>query len=183
MQVEIGCRSLLEPFETTSFASLVDTVYADKVFSQARIQVPTVVPVRTLLEKLFLLHEEFHKPKDKVRVDRLSRHLYDVHQLIKAGVGNSLLENDDLYATIVNHRYAFSRIQGVNYNLHHPIHLNPLPPLAFEAVWKKDYAIMQEQMIYGTSPSYEDMSHEIKQFLTQLKIKNGNLTFNFPIPQ
>lgn len=32
-------------------------------------------------------HEEFHKPLGKIRVDRLSRHLYDVHQLLKVNAG------------------------------------------------------------------------------------------------
>ena len=31
--------------------------------------------------------EEFHKPLGKIRVDRLSRHLYDVHQLLKVNAG------------------------------------------------------------------------------------------------
>lgn len=180
VQVEIGCRSLMEPYETTSFASLVDTVFSDTFFSQDKIQIPTVIPERTLLEKLFLLHEEFHKPNAKVRVDRLSRHLYDVYQLLKAGIGIRVLADEHLYETIVNHRYAFSKIQGVDYNLHHPEFLNPIPPVAFEVAWKKDYATMQEQMIYGIAPSYEDIINNINTFLTELKALKGNVTFHFP---
>jgi hypothetical protein len=53
--------------------------------------VPTVNPERTFLEKLFLLHEEFHRPANKMRVDRLSRHLYDIYHLTKAGIAEKAI--------------------------------------------------------------------------------------------
>lgn len=87
IQIEIGCRSLREPFSVQSFASLVDEEYANRDFAQAPIRVPTVNPERTFLEKIFLLHEEFHRPPEKMRVDRLSRHLYDVSKLAKTDWG------------------------------------------------------------------------------------------------
>ena len=86
MQIEISCRSLREPFSIQSFGSLVDEIYADSDFAETLFEVPTVNPERTFLEKLFLLHEEFHRPTYKMRVDRLSRHLYDIYHLIKAGI-------------------------------------------------------------------------------------------------
>ena len=50
-------------------------------FAEPLFTVPTVNPERTFLEKLFLLHEEFHRPTEKIRVDRLSRHIYDIYHL------------------------------------------------------------------------------------------------------
>ena len=75
IQIEIGCRSLREPYTVKSFTSLIDTEYPESDFSQLPLNVPSVNPERTFLEKIFLLHEEFQKPKTKIRVDRLSRHL------------------------------------------------------------------------------------------------------------
>jgi hypothetical protein len=37
--------------------------------------VPTVNPERTFLEKIFLLHEEFGKPAEKVRVNTIEQAL------------------------------------------------------------------------------------------------------------
>ena len=34
--------------------------------------------------------------------------------------------------------------------------------------WKKDYAAMQEQMIYGESPAYEYMLLGIKEFISRI---------------
>ena len=110
VQIEISCRSLREPFSIQSFGSLVDEIYADSDFAETLFEVPTVNPERTFLEKLFLLHEEFHRPTYKMRVDRLSRHLYDIYHLIKAGIAAKAISDKELYETIVAHRYKFSRI-------------------------------------------------------------------------
>src|SRR5690606_1531856 len=128
VQIEVSCRSLREPFSIQTFGSLVDEVYVDKDFAEPLFQVPTVNPERTFLEKLFLLHEEFHRPEEKIRVDRLSRHLYDVYYLSKAGIAKKIVNDKKLYETIVAHRYKFSRVGEVDYNNHHPKTLNPIPP-------------------------------------------------------
>ena len=55
--VEISCRSLREPFSVQSFASLIDEEYPDSDFAQTPINVPTVNPERTFLEKIFLVQK------------------------------------------------------------------------------------------------------------------------------
>jgi len=158
VQIEISCRSLREPFSIRKFGSLVDEVYAGKNFTEPLFEVPTVNPERTFLEKLFLLHEEFHRTKEKMRVDRLSRHLYDVYNLTKAGVAERAINDKGLYETIVAHRYKFSRVGGVDYNLHNPKLLNPVPPADIIDAWKADYAKMKEDMIYDENkPSFDDL--------------------------
>jgi hypothetical protein len=76
IQIEIGCRSLREPYTIQSFSSIIDAEYPESDFSQIPVNIPSVNPERTFLEKIFLLHEEFQRPINKIRVDRLSRHLY-----------------------------------------------------------------------------------------------------------
>ncbi|NEW84347.1 MAG: nucleotidyl transferase AbiEii/AbiGii toxin family protein [Mariniphaga sp.] len=61
VKVEIGCRSLREPFSIQTFSSLIDEHYSNAEFSLAPIEIPTVNPERTFLEKIFLLHEEFQR--------------------------------------------------------------------------------------------------------------------------
>src|SRR5690606_31524918 len=107
-------------------------------------EVPTVNPERTFLEKLFLLHEEFHRPPEKMRVDRLSRHLYDIYQLTKAQVAEKAIKDKALYETIVAHRYKFSRVGDVDYNLHNPKTIDPIPVADKIDEWKADYSRMME---------------------------------------
>jgi len=70
--LEIGARSLMEPFTPCSLSTLVAEIYKDKPFADHFITVPTANPERTFLEKIFLLHEEFQKPVEKIRVERLT---------------------------------------------------------------------------------------------------------------
>lgn len=161
VQVEIGCRSLREPFTDCTFGSLVDEEYAGRDFAAPFIVIPTVYAERTFLEKLFLLHEEFHRPAEKVRVDRLSRHLYDVHHLDRSKAGTAL-NDQELYETIVSHRYVFSKMGGVDYNLHNPKTLNPSPPAEIVDAWAADYRRMLEEMIYEENPpSFDDLLESI----------------------
>lgn len=145
-------------------------MYADKDFAEPLFEVPTVNPERTFLEKIFLLHEEFHRPAEKMRVDRLSRHLYDVYHLIKAGVAEKAINDKELYETIVAHRYKFSRVGDVDYNNHNPQTLNPIPPSIIIDAWEADYAKMLEDMIYEESkPTFEQLIDKLNELKAQLR--------------
>ncbi|MEN6452912.1 MAG: nucleotidyl transferase AbiEii/AbiGii toxin family protein [Prolixibacteraceae bacterium] len=162
--LEISCSSLKEPNAVQSFHSFLDEHYFESSFAGAPVSIPTAIPERTFLEKIFLLHEEFHRPHDKIRVDRLSRHLYDVYRLIQSGFALKAIEDRELYETIVKHRYKHTRIGGIDYNLHQPQTIDPVPITKFIDEWKADYKTMQEQMIYGDSPSFESMIDAIRNF-------------------
>lgn len=183
VQLEISCRSLREPYSTKKFGALVDEVYEGRDFSEPLFEVPTVNPERTFLEKLFLLHEEFHRPQDKMRVDRLSRHLYDIYQLTKAGVAEKAISDKVLYETIVEHRNKFSRIGGVDYNTHNPESLNPIPIPSVIDEWEADYAKMKEDMIYEKNiPSFDDLINNLNILRTQLQTLDWQFELEFPIP-
>jgi predicted nucleotidyltransferase component of viral defense system len=181
VQIEVSCRSLREPFSIQSFGALVDEFYTDKEFANPAFEVPTVKAERTFLEKLFLLHEEFHRPSEKMRVDRLSRHLYDIFQLTKAGIDSKAFNDKALYETIVAHRYLFSRIGEVDYNLHHPKYLNPIPPASVIANWETDYIKMKEDMIYEVNnPTFEDIINNLKELRKQLQLVDWKFELKFP---
>lgn len=183
VQIEISCRSLREPFTIKSFGSLVDEVYAGRDFAEPLFEVPTVNPERTFLEKVFLLHEEFHRPAEKMRVDRLSRHLYDIYHLTKAGISEKAISDKELYETIVAHRYKFSRVGEVDYNLHNPKTLNPIPVLGIIEEWKSDYAKMKDDMIYEENkPSFEDLINNLEELRTKLQALDWAFELTFPTP-
>ncbi len=184
VQIEISCRSLREPFTVQTFGSLVDEFYADKEFAEPLFEVPTVNPERTLLEKLFLLHEEFNRPSEKMRVDRLSRHLYDIYHLTKAGIEEKAISDKELYETIVAHRYKFSRVGEVDYNLHNPKTVNPIPIAEKIDEWKADYAKMKEDMIYEESkPSFDDLIKNLNELQTKLQALEWQFELTFPNPK
>ena len=180
VQIEVSCRSLREPFTIKTFGSLVDEFYEGKDFVAPLFNVTTVNPERTFLEKLFLLHEEFHRPSEKIRVDRLSRHLYDIYQLSKAGIAEKAIRNKELYETIVAHRYKFSRVGNVDYNLHNPLTINPIPIENKLVEWEIDYAKMKEDMIYEENkPSFDELITNLNELRNQLQTLEWKFELSF----
>lgn len=70
--LEMGARSLTEPMEIRSVISFVDRHYEKLEFTQLAFNIQVVIPTRAFIEKVLLLHEEFSKPIDKIRTDRLT---------------------------------------------------------------------------------------------------------------
>jgi len=116
VKIEISCLSMDEPVEQKQ----LNTFISEAVPSADEVSVGfmTVVPTRTFLEKIFLLHEEFQK--ESPRSYRMSRHLYDIEKLMKTGFGEDALTDRALYDAIVAHRAIFNNIKGMDYSLHTP---------------------------------------------------------------
>ena len=169
--VEIGSRSLREPCSPRVFSSLVGEQYPDQSFADKPITVATVNPERTFLEKVFLLHEEFQKPPAKIRTDRLSRHLYDLEKLMDTPYFQTAMTDDVLYQGIVNHRSTLTPIRGIDYANHTPSKISIIPPSSIIKEWQKDYEIMQQYMIYGTSLSFEKLMERIAKIQEQINAK------------
>ncbi len=182
IQIEIGCRSLIEPYTLQPVTSFLDDLYADRDFSASPVVIPTVNPERTFLEKLFLLHEEFHKPLEKIRVDRLSRHLYDVHQLSKSKYLLAV-EDDELYKTIVEHRFNFTKVAGIDYNLLSPKTLDFIPVSEVLEAWERDYKKMREEMIYQPdAPTFDEILKQLKVIKNKINQQDWNLGKTYPNP-
>jgi predicted nucleotidyltransferase component of viral defense system len=169
--VEVGSRSLLEPFDQRSFTSMVGEKYKGQAFADNHITVPSVNPQRTFLEKIFLLHEEFQLSTEKIKVERKSRHLYDLEKLMDTEYANAALNNRALYQTIVKHRAKLSPLRGIDYSNHTPDRINPIPPDAVIDAWEKDYQAMQESMLYNPSLPFDKLIERI----TELKVRINNL--------
>jgi hypothetical protein len=184
LQIEIGVRSLREPFALKKTGAFVDEVFADREFAQPLFEVPTVLQERTFLEKLFLLHEEFQRPPEKMRVDRLSRHLYDLYHLTINGVAATAIHDKELYETIVAHRHKFSKVGGVNYNLHAPRSIHPIPSQQINNAWQLDYEKMKRDMIFDDNkPTYEQLIANLNHLKEKLNNVNWDFKLSFPIPK
>jgi hypothetical protein len=161
----------MEPCSPRVFSSLVGEHYPNQSFADQPITVATVNPERTFLEKVFLLHEEFQKPTDKIRTDRLSRHLYDLEKLIDTPYFQTVLSDDSLYQGIVHHRSTVTPIRGIDYANHLPSKISIIPPASILKEWQKDYEIMQQNMIYGNSLSFEKLMERIAWIQQKINAK------------
>jgi predicted nucleotidyltransferase component of viral defense system len=159
--VEIGSRSLKEPNTPRNITAMVSETFNDRPFADKSTFIPTVNPERTLLEKIFLLHEEFQRPAEKIRVERMSRHLYDIEKLSQTPYLQKSLENKELYNTIVTHRNKFSHLSGVDYAKHSPQSIRIVPPADLLPLWEKDYESMTKSMVYGKYLNFNDLIRRI----------------------
>jgi len=161
--VEVGSRSLKEPFTQRTFGTFVSEIYTDNPFTDKPITIPIVNPERTFLEKIFLLHEEFQKPFDKIRVERLSRHLYDIEKLSQTEYAEIALQDTELYNTIVRHRSKFTAISGIDYAKHNPANIKFIPHDSIIKMWEADYEEMKGSMIYGQLLEFDKLINRLTE--------------------
>jgi len=166
--IEVGSRSLIEPFDDRSFTSMIGEHFKGRDFADENIIIPTVNPQRTFLEKIFLLHEEFQLPTEKIKVERKSRHLYDLEKLMDTEYAIAALENKGLYQTIIEHRRALTPIRGIDYANHIPANINLIPPDVIIREWEKDYAIMQQSMLYNPSLPFAQLIVRIQELKSRI---------------
>lgn len=171
--IEIGSRSEKEPFSERQFCSFVGAHYKGRSFADAAITIPVVNPERTFLEKIFLLHEEFQQPKEKIRVDRQSRHLYDLEKLMDTVYGKKAIKDKNLYHHIVEHRRLITPLRGIDYTNHAPDKINPIPPAEMIEAWEMDYAQMQQSMIYRESLSFEKLMVRLAELKYRINNNHG----------
>lgn len=170
--IEISARSLREPSSNREIKTILSEAFSDQPFVGVPFWIPAVDPKRTFLEKAFLLHEEFSKPVEKIRHNRLSRHLYDLERLMDTEHATAALEDEAFYAVIVEHRQHFNAIRGLDYSFHAPAHIMFIPPEEVIGQWEADYATMRRVMIYGASHEFPVLIQRMLELLNRFRYKH-----------
>jgi hypothetical protein len=98
-----------------------------------------------------------------MRTERMSRHLYDLVQIMNTHIAEQALANKDLYNSVVEHRRIFVGLKGFDYNTLAPQTISIVPPENIIDLWKTDYEIMQRTMIYGKSLPFDRLIGKIKE--------------------
>jgi predicted nucleotidyltransferase component of viral defense system len=163
VKLEVSGRSMNEPLRKITLQSFVDEAYSAKPFAEKPFEVNAVVPERTFWEKVCLLHEEFAKPQEFIRTERMSRHLYDLERMCNTDIAEKALSDKELHKIIVEHRRVFIGLKGFDYSTLAPKSIKIIPPKRTINDWRKDYEIMRETMIYGNSPTFNKLIEKIKQ--------------------
>lgn len=161
--IEVSSRSLIEPSESKEINSIISVAFPTQAFATEAFSISTVLPQRTFLEKIFLLHEEFSQDSSKIRIDRLSRHLYDLEKLMDTEHGKTALSDTELYKGIVTHREKFNPLRGLDYSNHVPGKIKIIPPEMVIKEWEKDYQAMTQNMIYGDTLNFDNLIKRIQK--------------------
>lgn len=139
VKIEVSGRSMSEPVEKVSVKSFIGETLETSVFEERAVEVNAVIPERTFLEKLFLLHEEFAKPSEQIRVERMSRHLYDIDQMLDTGIAESAINDDVLYRQVMEHRSKFIGLKGFDYSTLAKASIRFIPEGETRDKWATDY--------------------------------------------
>ncbi len=175
VKIEVSGRSMTEPVQTVAIKTLVAGQFPAAPYADTAFSVMAVAAKRTFLEKAFLLHELFHKEVSPAKVERMSRHLYDLDKMMDTEVETDALTDTALYKDIVEHRRHFVGLKNFDYNTLWPVTLNFLPPAVQAAAWETDYRSMQTNMIPGQSKPYAELIErltELNRRFTAVNIEN-----------
>lgn len=170
VKVELGVRSLQEPFSDVEICSEIGRRIKVTSYTEVPFIVRAVVPEKTMIEKLLLLHEKFSREgADELLIaERQSRHLADIVRLKQKGIHERISANPALFHRLVQHRRHYIRLKGVDYEQMTLKTLNIIPPPASEAQFRQDYAVMQTEMIYGEAPDFDTIIAELRHLAKQL---------------
>lgn len=174
VKIEFSVMSLDEPYSEQEISTLIHHQYI-QIDNEIKCMFKSVLPERTFLEKIFLLHEEYQK--DNPRTERMSRHLYDLEKMMNSPYAELALQNTELYKTIIKHRQKFNDIQNIDYRSHYPDAIQIYPPEKLIKDWKNDYNNLRESFIYDKSKkTFEELLTKISE-LTD-RIRNINITID-----
>jgi predicted nucleotidyltransferase component of viral defense system len=173
IKVEVSARSINESTQMRQLTSLIGGLLAQLELSEP-FQVRCIEPQITLLEKVFLLHEEFTKDTIEMRHVRMSRHLYDLFLLCESNYANIALDDTPLYNRIIAHRQHYIRQTGINYENHGMQSISFLPPNTILERYEEDYEKMKLNMIYGKAPAFNDLIEKLRALQDKIRITKNS---------
>ena len=164
--IELGIRGDVYPCEEKNVISYVESKFLDLLDSE-QTPIRTLLPIRTFWEKITLVHAENNRPEGKAIGDRLSRHYYDIYQLIQAHIDDEALEHIDLLHDVIAHKKKYFRAAWANYDTAIPGQLIIYPHEKLLKELEKDYKNMN-LMIFGSVPSFDEILNSIQDFQTKM---------------
>lgn len=151
-----GAKSALDPHTTVSIAPYISADLPDLDLRVSN--VVTVEAERTFWDKIIILHglRQWHDRRGVLRHggQRVSRHYYDIHQLMRHERAPPWLENRALAADCATHARLFfgSADLGLTTAMHGSFTLTPSPAMREALI--ADYTAMTG-MIFGDAPSLD----------------------------
>ncbi len=163
VMLEVGARSLLEPFEQAEISSLVEDLFPTIQTTLVSSKVATAIAAKTFLEKAFLIHEIFSVDGQGKSVERKSRHLYDLSRMMDKDFSLKAIKDDELWESIRHHREVFTSVRGMDYtpDVRKRIVLEPRPDII--KAWEEDYNSMSTAMIYGEKPTFSTLMKKMRE--------------------
>lgn len=162
VMLEISARSLMEPCTVTKVKSMVENNYPNIQTTLVDSDITTANAEKTFFEKAFLIHEMFSVEGHGQKADRKSRHLYDLAEMMKHGIDEKAIRNDDLWESIRQHREIYTSASGMDYTPDIRKRIVLIPCEDIISAWEKDYTDMKNDMIFGDKPTFDELVNMMK---------------------
>ena len=166
VRFEFGARSVQLPAEQIHIAPYLHQAFPD-LLTNSQVGVKVLGVERTFWEKATILHMLFHQDAAKPLADRMSRHYYDMAQLIEHEAKDRALQSLDLLTQVAHHKSVFFKSAKANYEDAKPGSLRLTPNEELTAALRKDYAGMRE-MIIGNVPTFDEILAKIQTFEAEI---------------
>jgi hypothetical protein len=152
VKAEFGARGDPWPTAPRMVRAYLEEMY-EGIAATTVVEVTTLEVERTFWEKVTLLHAIHHGTlvRPEKRVERLSRHAYDIHRMWgRPELRERLVADPALLQRVVNHKKIFFKEGKARYELIDDFTLNAAPHDALEARLRDDYKAM-ESMFFPES--------------------------------
>ncbi|HEY4129465.1 MAG TPA: nucleotidyl transferase AbiEii/AbiGii toxin family protein [Gemmatimonadaceae bacterium] len=147
-------RAIVRPYAAEEFASL---------FTEPSAVVNVLDLARTLWEKATILHQVAYVGIGESR-ERMSRHYYDLSQLVQTEQGQTALADGALLERVAQYKGIFYRQAGARYDLAKRGSLRLVPDTPTTEALRDDYDAMKE-MFFAEPPAFND----IMQILSEVE--------------
>lgn len=155
VRIEMGARSDHWPSDYAPISPYVAQQYP-AAFAAPEFVAKVLAAERTFWEKATLLHAEHHRPAGKEMPPRLSRHYYDMSQLIVSGLDRKAASNLELLQRVVEHKKVFFQSGWARYDEAKPGSLRLLPAPDRIRALEEDYDTMRE-MFFTEQPPFAEV--------------------------
>jgi hypothetical protein len=139
-------------------------------FNLKKIRVRAIEGKRTFWEKATILHQEAHRPEDKLQPARYSRHYYDLAMLADTEIKTSALSDLHLLKEVIDFKKKFYPVRWAHYETAIPGSFKLIPPERIKQLLIRDYREMQD-MIFGKKISLSEIFKTLRELEEQPKSK------------
>lgn len=162
VKIESGAKSALDP---NSLRTIVPYCADDVPDLDLAVPGVTVVDAeRTFWDKIVILHGRRRWFENRGALlgggHRVSRHYYDVHQLMTSAIGAAAAADRALGADCVAHARMFFNRPAFDLGSAHPPHFALTPEGDMHGELRRDYAAMAG-MIFGDPPAFEEIIESV----------------------
>ena len=156
VKIESGAKSALDPHVVATVTPYVAQNLPDQDMSVAN--VTTVKPERTFWDKVMILHglRQWHDRRGELRHggQRVSRHYYDLHQLMQANSAHEWQSNRALAINCAHHARLFFGSADLGLDTAAPGTFTLTPCAAMREALATDYEAMAG-MVFGEVPTLD----------------------------